>query len=116
MIAYSHEVLLCVQTGKTMNEENRMRFSTNEFYLKTLDEMRMNFADFPDSLFNTCKIADMIDLDIELGNPVLPNLKCMRDLNLRLPTCVILFTRALTGYTEGGCPKRRKKESSMTFP
>ncbi|HRX47524.1 MAG TPA: DNA polymerase III subunit alpha [Spirochaetota bacterium] len=80
--AYSHEVLLCVQTGKTMNEENRMRFSTNEFYLKTLDEMRMNFADYPDSLFNTCKIADMIDLDIELGNPVLPNFDVPAGFNL----------------------------------
>jgi DNA polymerase-3 subunit alpha len=91
-----------------MNEENRMRFSTNEFYLKTLDEMRMNFADFPDSLFNTCKIADMIDLDIELGNPVLPNFEVPAGFNLD-SYLRHLVTRALTGYTEGGCPKSEEK-------
>ncbi len=80
--AYSHEVLLCVQTGKTMSDENRMKFATDEFYLKTLDEMRMNFADYPDSLFNTCRIADMIDLDIDLGNPVLPNFEVPAGFNL----------------------------------
>ncbi len=71
--AYSHELLLCVQTGKTMSDTNRMRFSSDSFYFKTLDEMRMVFADYPDALFNTCKIADMVDVEIELGKPVLPN-------------------------------------------
>ncbi len=71
--AYSHEVLLCAQTGKTMSDENRMRFSTEEFYLKSLDEMRVLFSEYPDALFNTCKIADMVDVKLNLGNPVLPN-------------------------------------------
>ncbi len=80
--AYSHEVLLCVQTGKTMNDENRMRFSSNEFYLKSLDEMRMIFSDYPDALFNTCKIADMVDLELDLGNPILPNFEVPAGYNL----------------------------------
>ncbi len=80
--AFSHEVLLCVQTGKTLSDENRMRFSTNEFYIKTLDEMRLNFSDYPDALFNTCKIAEMIDLEIELGNPILPNFEVPDGFNL----------------------------------
>ncbi len=71
--AYSHELLLCVQTGKTMSDANRMRFASDSFYFKTLDEMRMQFADYPDALFNTCKIADMTDVEIELGKPVLPH-------------------------------------------
>jgi DNA polymerase-3 subunit alpha len=71
--AYSHEVLLCVQTGKTMSEENRMRFSSDQFYFKSPDEMRKIFSDYPDALFNTCRIADMTDLELELGNPILPN-------------------------------------------
>lgn len=80
--AYSHEVLLCVQTGKTMNDDNRMRFSSDQFYLKSFDEMRKIFSDYPDALFNTCKIADMIDLELDLGNPILPNFEVPEGFNL----------------------------------
>jgi len=80
--AYSHEVLLCAQTGKTMSDENRMRFSSDEFYFKSLDEMRAIFADYPDALFNTCKIADMIDVKLDLGNPVLPEFEVPEGYNL----------------------------------
>ncbi|MCL1864968.1 MAG: DNA polymerase III subunit alpha [Spirochaetes bacterium] len=71
--AYSHEVLLCVQTGKTMKDENRMKFATDQFYFKSLDEMRSIFSDYPEALSNTCKIADMIDLKLDLGKAILPN-------------------------------------------
>ena len=71
--AYSHEVLLCVQTSKTMNDENRMKFPTDQFYLRSLDEMRDIFGDYPEALSNTCKIAEMINLELELGKAILPN-------------------------------------------
>jgi DNA polymerase-3 subunit alpha len=71
--AYSHEVLLCVQTGKTMTDPGRMRFHSDEFYLKSPDEMYRMFAQYPDALYNTCKIHEMIDLTLDLGNPILPN-------------------------------------------
>ncbi|MCL2154273.1 MAG: DNA polymerase III subunit alpha [Leptospirales bacterium] len=80
--AYSHEVLLCVQTGKTMTEENRMKFPTNQFYLKSLDEMRNIFSDYPEALSNTCKIADMIDLKLDLGKAILPNFEVPDGFNL----------------------------------
>jgi len=80
--AYSHELLLCVQTGKTMTDPNRMRFASDSFYLKTLEEMRSIFADYPDALFNTCKIADMIDVEIDLGNAILPNFDVPPEFNL----------------------------------
>lgn len=80
--AYSHELLLCVQTGKTMTDPNRMRFASDAFYLKTLDEMRLIFADYPDALFNTCKIADMTDVEINLGNAILPNFEVPPEFNL----------------------------------
>ncbi len=80
--AYSHEVLLCVQTGKTMSDENRMRFSSDQFYLKSFDEMRKIFADYPDALFNTCKIAEMVDVELDLGNPILPNFEVPDGYNL----------------------------------
>jgi len=71
--AYAHEILLCVQTGRTLNDTNRMRFHGPDFYLKSHDEMAALFADYPDAIYNTAKISEMIDLQLDLGNPVLPD-------------------------------------------
>ncbi|HSV95767.1 MAG TPA: DNA polymerase III subunit alpha [Spirochaetota bacterium] len=71
--SFSHEVLLCIQTGKTLSDENRMRFPSDQFYLKNQAEMERIFPDFPDALHNTYKIFEMIDLELELNNPILPN-------------------------------------------
>ncbi len=71
--AYAHEVLLCIQTGKTMKDENRMRFSSDDFYLKSPQEMHRIFSEVPESLSNTLKIAEMVNLELDLGNPILPD-------------------------------------------
>jgi DNA polymerase-3 subunit alpha len=75
--AYSHEVLLCIQTGKTMKDETRMKFGGSEFYFKTPDEMAALFSDYPDALYNTYSIFQMIDLELSLGNPILPNFEVL---------------------------------------
>ncbi len=80
--SYSHEVLLCIQTGRTMNDTKRMRFSSNEFYIKSAEEMFSLFSDVPDALYNTYKIYEMMDLEIELGNPILPNFEVPEGYNL----------------------------------
>ena len=80
--AFSHEVLLCIQTGKTLNDENRMKFATKEFYLKSTQEMEKLFADYPDALYNTHKIYEMIDCQIPLGNPILPHFEVPDGFNL----------------------------------
>ena len=71
---YSHEVLLCIQTRKTMSDEDRMRFETNEFYVKSPDEMYHSFKNFEEAVKNTQKIADMCNVEIEFGNIVLPEI------------------------------------------
>jgi DNA polymerase-3 subunit alpha len=80
--AYSHEILLCIQTGKTIQDENRMRFSSDDFYLKSYDEMFRLFSERPESLSNTVKIHEMIDLKIDLGHPILPNFQVPDGFNL----------------------------------
>ncbi|MCL1912168.1 MAG: DNA polymerase III subunit alpha, partial [Leptospirales bacterium] len=80
--AYAHEILLCVQTGKTIHDEKRMRFASDEFYLKTREEMAAMFGDYPDALLNTVKISEMTDLRIPLGNPVLPHFEVPDGYNL----------------------------------
>ncbi len=66
----SHEILLCIQTGKTMSDENRMRFRTEDFYLKTKDEMLALFGDFEDALDRTWEIAQRCHLKLDtIPNP-----------------------------------------------
>jgi DNA polymerase-3 subunit alpha len=56
--AAAHDVLLCIQTAKTVDDENRMRFPNDQFYLKSELEMERIFADLPEAIENTKKIAD----------------------------------------------------------
>ncbi|MCS6831078.1 MAG: DNA polymerase III subunit alpha [bacterium] len=70
--ARAHDVLLCVQTGKTVNEEDRLRYGSNEFYLKTPEEMARLFPDHPEALENTLRIMEMVDLRLDFGRVHLP--------------------------------------------
>ena len=70
---YNHEVLLCVQTGKRMTDEDRMSFSTNDFYIKSPEEMKEYFANVPEALENTVKVAEKCNVEFEFGNTILPN-------------------------------------------
>ena len=64
--AYAHEVLLCIQTGKTMDDPNRMRFANEEFYVKTPEEMAELFKDTPEAISNTLAIAERCNLELEV--------------------------------------------------
>ena len=69
------DVLLCIQTGKTLEEPNRMRFETQEFYLKSEEEMRALFPELPEAADNTVKIAERCAYDFEFGHYHLPRFK-----------------------------------------
>ena len=71
--AYNHEVLLCIQTGKRMSDEDRMRFDTEELYVKSPEEMIDYFKAFPDAIENTVKIAEKCNVEFEFGHTILPN-------------------------------------------
>lgn len=68
-----HDVLLCIQTGKTLEEPQRMKFPTDEFYLKSYDEMYEVLGEFPGALENTNKIADRCNVEIVFGELHLPH-------------------------------------------
>ena len=70
---YAHEVLLCIQTKKKMSDEDRMRFETNEFYVKSPEEMQKSFRNVISAVENTVKIADMCNVEFEFGHTILPN-------------------------------------------
>ncbi|MGB9867652.1 MAG: DNA polymerase III subunit alpha [Bacillota bacterium] len=70
---YAHDVLLCVQTGKTYDDPKRLRFGTKELYFKSPLEMEASFRYCPEALNNTLLIADMCQLELEFGKPQLPS-------------------------------------------
>ena len=71
--AYNHEVLLCIQTGKKMSDEDRMKFETDELYVKSPEEMSEYFKNVPDAIENTVKIAEKCNVEFEFGHTILPN-------------------------------------------
>ncbi len=71
--AHAHDIMLCLQTGKTFHTPNRMRFETKELYLKSGEEMAAAFSELPQSVTNTLRIAEMIDLDLTFGKAHMPD-------------------------------------------
>ena len=73
--AYAHDVLLCIQTGKTVDDENRMRYEPQNFYLRTTEEMAALFPEYPEAVENTGKIAEMCNVEFTFGKYHLPEFK-----------------------------------------
>ena len=70
--AEAHDILLCVQTGKLLKDENRMRYEGGQYYVKSEEEMRRLFPYAPEAIENTGKIADRCNVEIEFGVTKLP--------------------------------------------
>ncbi|OQC06432.1 MAG: DNA polymerase III subunit alpha [Candidatus Cloacimonetes bacterium ADurb.Bin089] len=71
----AHDILLCIQTGKLLNDPERMRYGTNQLYFKSPEEMREIFPEVPEAYTNTLKIAEMIDLELHYDKFLLPNIE-----------------------------------------
>ena len=69
----AHELLLCIQTGKTINDTTRFRFSTDELFFKSPAEMKQAFAHTPEAIANTVKIAERCNLELTFGDNHFPN-------------------------------------------
>ena len=71
--AEAHEVLLCIQTGKTIEDTDRMKFKTDQFYFRSPENMKHLFKDIQESIDNTIVIADKCNFTFDFGNISLPN-------------------------------------------
>ncbi len=69
---FAHDVLLCVQTGKTVQDTNRMSYKTNEFFFKTGQEMSSLFGHIPEALSNTLAIAEKCNFELQANHDVFP--------------------------------------------
>ena len=70
--AMAHDILLCIQTSKTVSDSDRMRYEGGQFFLKSEDEMKALFPYAPEAIENTAKIADMCEVEIKFGETKLP--------------------------------------------
>jgi len=70
--ARAHDFLLCIQTGSTISDQSRLKFSSDQFYMKSSEEMKALFPDFPESISTTMEIANRVDIEIPLNKLYLP--------------------------------------------
>jgi len=110
--AWAHEVLLCIQTGKTMSDESRMRFGSDQFYFKTEAEMERLFAGYPDAIFNTQKLADRCNVELVLNRPVLPTFEVPQGHTLDSYMREIVFEGAPKRY---GAPIPERVEKQIEY-
>ncbi|HVO93647.1 MAG TPA: DNA polymerase III subunit alpha, partial [Terriglobales bacterium] len=78
----AHDVLLCVQTGKTVNDDNRLKLETDELYLKSAEEMIRGFDYCPGAVERTLEIAERCNLEIEFGKYHFPTFKPPKEISL----------------------------------
>jgi len=68
----AHDALLCIQTGKIVSETDRLHYNTDQLYLKSPEQMKELFADTPEAIENTLKVAERCNLEIEMGKKLVP--------------------------------------------
>lgn len=71
----AHDILLCIQTGKSLTDANRMRYSTNQLHFRSPEEMKALFPEVPEAYNNTMEIADRINLELQYDNFLLPTVE-----------------------------------------
>ena len=80
--AKAHELLLCIQTGKTMNDKDRLTFSSDHFYFKSPDEFERAFSQYPEALSNTVAVAERCGLSIDTDTYHFPDFKVPEGMDL----------------------------------
>lgn len=98
--AMVHDVLLCIQTGKTIDETERMRFESPEFYLKTADEMISRFADCPEAIDNTLIIAERCNVERDFNQRHLPSYPLPKEIKAGDYLKELCFERLYKRYPE----------------
>ena len=73
--AFKQDVITCIQTGKKIYDTDRLKFTADEFYLKTSKEMETIFKEYPDALKNTQRISDMCNLELDFTKTFLPEFR-----------------------------------------
>ena len=78
-----HDLMLCLQTGKTLNDPNRMKFDTDQLYVKSTEEIAARLCGISRGRENTCRIADQCDLELAFNKTYLAAIQCAGRLHAR---------------------------------
>ncbi|MCK4390326.1 MAG: DNA polymerase III subunit alpha [Desulfobacterales bacterium] len=73
--AHAHDVLLCIQTGKTVKETNRLKFQTDQLYFKSPEEMKLDFRDYPGAIEHSVEIGNRCNLELDLKSHHFPRFR-----------------------------------------
>jgi len=80
--AEAHDILLCIQTGKSVDDQGRLKFSNNEFYFKSQTEMALDLDEFPEALKNTLNVARRCNYEMEFGQYKYPVFQVSENVSL----------------------------------
>lgn len=112
--SYAQDILLCIQTNRTINDNDRMKFSSDQFYVKSYDEMSKLFGHVPDALKNTVAISERCNFEFELGRFKMPEFKTPdgepRDVYLKKLAYEGLAKRLEEGVYKKGLPPMPKRK------
>lgn len=107
--AEAQDVLLCIQTASTVDDPKRMKFANDEYYLKSYGEMAERFADCPEALENTVKIAERCHVELEFGHLLLPEFPIPENMPMPRNTCAICACKGC----RSGMPEPMKRLCSV---
>ncbi len=107
--AEAHDILLCIQTGKTINDENRLKFSNDQFYFKSPSEMFSDLSGFEEALSNTFYVASKCDYEMEFGRYKYPEFRAPEGTTLEE-----LFTERAKKGLELRLEQKRKREGKLS--
>ncbi len=109
--AEAHEVLLCVQTGKTLADPNRFKFDARDFYVKSAEEMRRVWAELPEACDNTLVIAERCEVDFVEGRNLMPRFPVPEG-ETEESFLVAEVERGLARRFPGGVPQDRREQAA----
>ncbi|MDO9557357.1 MAG: DNA polymerase III subunit alpha [Coriobacteriia bacterium] len=101
--APAQDLLLCIGTGSTVEERDRFRFSSDQFYMKSAEQMAEIFADYPEAISNTVAIAQRCDLTLEFGRIILPVFEVPERIQVRAENGAYDEQSSLNAYLEEQC-------------
>jgi DNA polymerase-3 subunit alpha len=120
--ASAHEVLLCINTGSELSDPNRFKFDSEEFYLKTPDEMARTFARWPGACDTTLEVAERCNVELRFGTTLLPRYHVPEGDTLESHLRRLVFDGLAARYGEAGRDVRERAEyelrviTEMRFP
>ena len=107
--ASSHDALLCIQTGSTLLDANRLKFQGDQFYLKSAEEMAQAFSDVPEALSSTVEIAGRCNVNLDFGKLLIPSFETPDGSDGYIYLCHLCEEGLQRRYPDGMAPETRER-------